>query len=185
MDFAAPSRFRLSSWRPEEFGRFGESSEENAMRLWASTMIVVCLTITAGCCATCRHSVYGVHGYGGPGAVYGEDMGVAVCHPGPLSWLWRLLGIGRGYPCDDCGPRYWGDWGGDIAGCEACDDFGQWTGMPTVSSRPAAVVPSHSGMRHAPCPECSSADSSTAGAKPLDGQTSLAAKPDEKTIPRR
>jgi|GEM_PF-1583731 len=158
------------------------------MRLWACMMIVVISSFTAGCCATCHHSMHRVHGYAAPGAVYGEEREATACHPGPLSWLWRLLGIGRGYPCDDCGPRYWGDWGGDVAGCEACDDYGQWTGMPTVGSRPVVVSSSHPGIKQAPCPECSSAitsKSSEASAKPLEGQTSLAAKPDEKTSRQR
>ncbi|MGQ9504106.1 MAG: hypothetical protein ACUVQR_04270 [Thermogutta sp.] len=106
------------------------------MRSSAAWIIIPFLLVTAGCCTTCHHPPYGLRSHAVPGAIYGEEMGVVEYHPGPLSWLWRLLGVGRGFPCDDCGPRYWGDWGGDLAGCEACDDYRQWGGTPTLTSRP-------------------------------------------------
>ncbi len=111
------------------------------MRLWIAGVVVVSLMLVGGCCAPCHRLGCGLHHhYAGPGAVYGEEPGVVQYHPGPLSWLWRLLGIGRGYSCGDCGPRYWGDWGGDIAGCESCDDYGNWTGMPAVGPRVVVQV---------------------------------------------
>lgn len=122
--------------------------------LW---IIIPFFVLTAGCCATCHHLPYGVRTHAVPGAVYGEEMGVVEYHPGPLSWLWRLLGIGRGFPCDDCGPRYWGDWGGDIAGCEACDDYGQWVGAPSVISQPTVVSFSERAREQRHCPTCNSA----------------------------
>lgn len=153
------------------------------MRHAVAGVILLTLTLAAGCCATCHHSLRGL-----PGAVYGESPH-AVCHPGPLSWLWRLLGIGRGYPCDDCGPRYWGDWGGDPAGCEACDDYGQWVGTPIVTSRPGAMPSSERMMRTTDCPECTSANSPqdvTQNQKSSSSEkTSLAPRPDERTNPRR
>jgi len=162
------------------------SDEVRAMRHCAAGMITLLLTLTAGCCATCHHSACGIHRHAVPGAVYGEDMAVEY-HPGPLAWLWRLLGIGRGYPCDDCGPRYWGDWGGDPAGCEACDDYGQWGGTPTVTSRPIVMPSSGRMTRTNDCPECAANSSQgvTRSANDSSGKASLAARPDEKLNPQR
>ncbi len=159
------------------------------MRLWIAGVVVVSLMLVGGCCAPCHRLGCGLHHhYAGPGAVYGEEPGVVQYHPGPLSWLWRLLGIGRGYPCDDCGPRYWGDWGGDIAGCESCDDYGNWTGMPAVGPRVVVSPSSSSGGGSVDCPECQSSKAqevSSGGSKPSQGQPTVAAKSDEKQTTRR
>ncbi|ASV75865.1 hypothetical protein THTE_3263 [Thermogutta terrifontis] len=112
---------------------------------------VVCaigLVFSAGCCATCYHRSGPLVGMARPGAVYPEEE-PGVYHSGPLAGLFHLLGIGRGYPCDGCGPRYWGDWGGERAGCEACDEYGQWIGPPVHHpvARPRA-------LEQPPCEEC-------------------------------
>lgn len=81
--------------------------------------------------------------------------GVIAERPGLLSGVFRILGIGPS--CGDCGPRYWGDWGGDSAACEACDDYGNWTGGRPAFSRPLPsefAVPAESAPGSAPCPHC-------------------------------
>lgn len=107
-----------------------------------------------GCCAPCQHRV--CQGYGSAPAVCAGG-GMASYHPGPLNWLWRLLGADRAYPCDGCGPRYWGDWGGEPAGCEPCDEFGRWS-----DGSPSIVV---DGVRHGvivkPSPGCQTCQSGT------------------------
>lgn len=145
------------------------------MRLWMPGVVVLSVILIGGCCAPCHR--LGMHHYAAPGAVYGEEPGVVAYHAGPLAWLWRLLGVGRGYPCDDCGPRYWGDWGGDRAGCEPCDDYGSWTGMPVVDHRAAPAAYSISGDKRGGCPECqspSSSGSTVSQINPRTGRTSVA-----------
>ncbi len=118
----------------------------------------------AGCCAVpgryCGEVPLGgpgvcTTGSCGAGGCLGCSDGVVVERPGLLTGVFRVLGIGPS--CGDCGPRYWGDWGGEPARCEACDDYGNWTGGGVLHSRsvpsdfPAAVefVPDS-----AACPHC-------------------------------
>lgn len=110
--------------------------------------VVIGLVFSAGCCATCAHRTGPLLGMARPGAVYPESEPV-VYHSGPLAGLFHLLGIGRGYPCDGCGPRYWGDWGGERAGCEACDEYGHWVGPPAVHPVVRSMV-----VEQPPCEEC-------------------------------
>lgn len=156
------------------------------MRHDAAGTIILSFALTAGCCAPYHQSACGIHRYAVPGAIYGDDM--TEYRPGPLAWLWRLLGVGRGYPCPDCGPRYWGDWGGDPAGCEACDDYGQWVGMPTVTSRPVVIPSPERTTRVSDCPECAAASASQ-GVTQSDNappkKTTLATKPNQKLNPQR
>ncbi|WP_347244735.1 hypothetical protein [Thermogutta sp.] len=106
------------------------------------------LVFLAGCCATCSHRTGPLLGMARPGAVYPE-VAPTVYHSGPLAGLFHLLGIGRGYPCDGCGPRYWGDWGGERAGCEACDEYGHWIGAPAARPVARSMI-----VEQPPCEEC-------------------------------
>jgi len=127
------------------------------------------LIFHAGCCAV-PGRYYGeaplvgadecATGSCGVGGCRGCSDGVIVERPGLLTGVFRVLGIGPS--CGDCGPRYWGDWGGEPATCEACDDYGNWTGGGAVYSRsipsqfPAAV---DAAPHPAPCPHCRQAAS--------------------------
>lgn len=118
----------------------------------------------AGCCAV--PGPYRADApFVGPGGCAGGSCGVGRCgacsdgvvveRPGLLSGVFRILGIGPS--CGDCGPRYWGDWGGEPANCEACDDYGNWTGGGAAYARPVlSDVPEsvESVPRPAPCPHC-------------------------------
>lgn len=122
------------------------------------------LLLSAGCCAVpgryCGEAPpvgAGVYGSGACGLEGCGDCaeGVIAERPGLLSGVFRILGIGPS--CGDCGPRYWGDWGGDSAACEACDDYGNWTGGGPAYSRPLPsefAVPAESAPGSAPCPHC-------------------------------
>ncbi|MGQ9912980.1 MAG: hypothetical protein ACUVQQ_01405 [Thermogutta sp.] len=122
------------------------------------------LLLSAGCCAVpgryCREAPpvgAGVYGSGACGPAGCGDCadGVIAERPGLLSGVFRILGIGPS--CGDCGPRYWGDWGGDSAACEACDDYGNWTGGGPAYSRhlPSEfAVPAESAPGSASCPNC-------------------------------
>lgn len=120
--------------------------------------------LSAGCCATCYRHAGLEDGMVGPGAVYGPPRAVHAYHPGPLSGLWRVLGIGDGYPCEDCGPRYWGDWGGDRAHCEPCDEYGRWIGPGTGSY--AEIAQSAHSVVAQPGSECEECRGDADGAGP-------------------
>lgn len=106
--------------------------------------------LCTGCCATCYHHAGLGEDMVRPGAVFGPPGAAHAYYPGPLSGLWRVLGIGAAYPCDDCGPRYWGDWGGDHAHCEPCDDYGQWVGSADLPQNSSLVITAPDGE----CKDC-------------------------------
>ncbi|MFZ5832016.1 MAG: hypothetical protein ACOY3P_18180 [Planctomycetota bacterium] len=86
-----------------------------------------CGVAVGACCDTC-----------GP-----CDIGCGQCvHPGPVTWVFRLLN--RGVFCDGCGcgERYWGEWYNDpVDCCDPCDQCGNFTGgsCATCSASPHAV----------------------------------------------
>lgn len=134
---------------PEKGRVMTTNNLQNRAPTLAASLMVSVMVLASGCCAVCHHHPPLAR----PGAIYGEEFQSGYYHPGPLSGLVRLLGIGRGYPCADCGPRYWGDWGGERAGCEPCDDYGQWVGSQSVPGGYIRTVPS-SLQSHQECEEC-------------------------------
>ena len=86
----------------------------------------------------------------------GPDCGGCdYCRPGPLTWLFRMIGCGT-FRCGSCGPRYWGDWYGDPPDCcDPCDNHGNFTaGRQGCSSCGGTVESGPVAARPATCSHC-------------------------------
>ncbi|GEM_PF-6109996 len=126
----------------------------------------------------------------GPGVGCGCTDRVASGRPGLFSGVFRVLGIGP--VCGDCGPRYWGDWNGDPAKCENCDDYSNWTGdgQGYVGTVPGEITGGDPAVSDSsPCPHCRHSLAQEEGPRPdqqlMESQAEPSTKAPSAAVPAR